>query len=303
MKQLLRTLSLGVSATLLFGACAFSGNSDSTAQKEVNDRQKLQSIYSAVTGTYSGTLTTPSSVQNIEVNLFTLDVKDGVNSDGSDKFRVVLKAAYKKIAPAGAGFTYLARYIQETSELILTNENASLGIDDIHTINAKVVGQRILGEAKSPTGTVGVIDLGLTSRSVQKPGDNEKDDLNRRLREQYNQITGYYEGTVLPPENERAPFKTSIKIYIVESIVNGETVPQLVGVYKLKNDPTGDLDLGLTVSYRADLKPQRLTLSGKGGGTYTVFLDGVLNQGDLVMSMTNSKGYVGEVTYKKVKSL
>lgn len=303
MKHVLHQLTLCLFSSALLGACAFSGNSTAGNQKEVTDRQKLQSTYSAVTGTYTGTLTTASAVQNIEMNLFTLDVKDGVNSDGSDKFRVVLKSAYKKISPVGAGYTYLVRFIPETSELILTNEDPKIGIDDIHTINAKVTGQRITGEAKSPTGIVGVIDLALSSRNAQKPGDNEKDDLNRRLRDQYNKVTGYYEGTVLPPENEQAPFNTSLKIYIVESIVNGETVPQLVGLYKLKNDPSGDLNLGLTISYRADLNPQRMTLSGKGAGTYSVYLDGFIENGDLHMSMTNFKGSVGEVVYKKVKSL
>lgn len=285
---------------LQLSACSFSGNNSANTQKEVADRQKLINTFSQITGTYKGQLITSSNNLVIELSLFTLETKDGVNPDGSDRFRTVLKGVLRKIDPVGNSETFLARYIPETSELILTNSNNTLSNDDTHTINSVIVGRRIIGEAKSPTGTIGQIDLKFVNSSSEKPGQSEIEETNNRIREQYNKIAGDYSGVALPPEGVMAPFAFSVRIYVTESIINGQSTPALMANYRRDDDTGGILELLLNVSYKSDLNPAKITMTGKGAMNYFVTFEGIVKgEGELLVGMTTNKGYFGTLTLKR----
>ncbi len=290
------------SALLALVGCAFDKDNATNNAREVEERQKLMSKFSRVVGYYTGKLTTSAAQQDVELRLFTLEDQGGTNSSGEDRYRVVLRGNYKKINPVGPGFNFKARYIEETAELILTNEAGTLGVDDIHTINAKVVGQKIVGEVKSISGVIGVLDLALTSNQTKVPGgSNEENEYYERLSRQYNAIAGTYAGENVV--DGKVTYQFSVSLQVVKTGI----VPQLIGEFKRHDDPEGNVSLTLTAVYQPELSPAVLTLTGKprynpNNSPYQGTFQGTLIGDEYKGSWrTNIRGFEGEFLLKKVK--
>lgn len=280
--------------------CAFGKDPSSENKEEVQERQKLSDTYSKVKGVYAGPLFTGSANHDIELSIFTEDVKQGVNSDGTDRFRLVLKGTYTRINPAGASQTLDGRFIPETGELILSNPRNDLGPDDVKSINAKLEGNKLVGEVKRSTGVIGQFVLELSSQESRVPDTNERERTNERIRQTLKKIVGKYEGVVLPPPQLEAPFAIEVELFINEVVGPNGTTPTLAAYYRLVDDTTGSSDLPMTASYDAELSPAKLTLNGQGALNYAVTLEGYLTpSGAIRGSLKNQKGFVGNVELKK----
>lgn len=282
------------------GACAFDQDTGAENAREVAERQKQLATFSKVTGFYSGKLTTSSVQQDIELRLFTLEKEAGKNSRDEDRYTVVLRGNYKKINPVGPGYNLKARYIPETAELILTNESVNVSVDDVHTINARIVGNKIIGEVKSISGLIGILDLTLSSNERQTPGNNEENEYYERLRRQYEAIAGVYTGQNVI--DGKAKFSFTISLQVVK--VGME--PQLIGEFKRSDDPSESVSLTLTAIYQPELAPPLLTLSGTprynpNNSPYKATFEGTLVDGVYTGSWrTNIKGFEGNFTLNKV---
>ena len=288
---------------LTLSACAFDKDASKNNAKEVEETQRQKSTYDPITGVYTGQLRTPSNRQDISITLFTLAEPVAPNSDRDDGFRWVLRANYKKINPVGMGYSLKARFIPETGQLILTNENISkgtIGMDDVHTIEAKIVGQRIIGEAKSITGVIGTVELNMTSNEAAAPGNNEEAEYYERLRQQYESIAGVYAGDNVVNGKVTFSFKISLQV------IREGLVPKLVGEFNRDDDPTSSVSLSLSGIYQPDLTPATLTLSGKprfnsNNSSYAATFEGTIVNGVYKGSwFTNTRGAEGSFTLKKM---
>ncbi|WII71299.1 hypothetical protein QJS83_12585 [Bdellovibrio sp. 22V] len=291
-------------ATALIGlvGCAFDKDNDANNAAELADRQRQLSSYSRVVGFYTGKLTTSTTQQDVELRLFTLESEAGTNANGDDRYRIVLRGNYKKINPVGPGYNFKARYIPETGELILTNEATTLSADDIHTVNAKVFGQKIVGEAKSISGVIGVLEMTMSSSQSTKPGNNEENEYYERLYREYKAIEGVYTGENI--FNGKATYRMTVKLEAIKVNTGSRAVPQIVGEFTRQDDPNGSLTLNLSAVYQPELTPAVLNLTGKPryntSTPYEASFDGVIVNGEYTGSWkTNIQGFKGNFTLKK----
>ncbi|MNK06225.1 hypothetical protein D3C87_241170 [compost metagenome] len=293
----MKKLLLSVLMLSLVG-CAFDKDKGTTDRAEIQDRQNLEKNHKLIVGTYQGIMTTPSRKHDIELTLFSLEIRDGENSKGLPKYRKELRALYKKINPVGPDVTFDARFFAEMGQLILTPLVSPKGADDISTIDAKLVGQRLTGKVSSISGEVGYLDVALVSKQQDVPEQGAEDDYHKRLRKQYEEVKGTYEGIVMPPEND--PFAISISLNVT---VNSDGVPLITGELSYPFDRS--LDMTLTVNYRPDLTPPKLTLIGKpktGNSPtgYTQTFDGVIKDGKFVGAMSSTDNVdEGQFSLKK----
>lgn len=316
---MLKKLILSV-AMLSLAACAFDKDKSKNNSKEAADLQEQSVAYEKITGTYTGKLTTPSSQQDVELRLFTLSEPIGRNSNGDDIYRWVLRGNYKKLNPVGPGFNFKIRYIPETAQLILTNaqvggssnnssgdsnnnspKDPTIGLDDIHTINARIQGQQIIGEVKSISGVIGTLTLNLASSESNVPGNNEQNEYYERLHRQYESISGTYAGDNVINGKVKFGFK------VILQAVKAGGVPYLIGEFKRDDDPADSVTLTLTALYQPELATPTLTLIGKprynpNNSPYQATFEGTLIGDEYKGSWrTNIKGFEGDFVLKKVK--
>lgn len=287
-------------ATLIsLAGCAFDKDNANNNAAEMSNRLKQLEKFSRVVGLYTGKLTTSAGQQDVELRLFTLENEAGTNANGDERSRIVLRGNYKKINPVGPGYILKAIYYPETGELILNNDAANPGVDDVHTINARLQNQKIAGEAKSISNLIGILDLALSTNERKTPGNTEENDYYARLRRQYENISGTYAGENIV--NGKADHRFSIELRVSMDGV----VPKLTGNYNRENHPEVAVNFTSAV-YQPDLNPPRLTLKGTpsyfGGTNFVATFDGILTAEEFVGSWeTSIRGYQGEFKLKKVK--
>lgn len=295
-------MKLLITAALMLSlvGCAFEKDRSATTRKEVSDRTTTEKTFAPIIGTYQGTMTTPSRVHQVEITVFTLEVRTGTNPNGMPTYTKELRALYKKLDPVGPDVTFEARFYNELGNLILGAPSiAPKGADDVNTIDAKLIGQRLTGDVKSISGLIGRLDLSLVSKQQDVPDQGAESDYNERLRRQYEEVVGEYTGIVQPKASENAPFAITIRLSIT---VNANNVPVLTGELNYPFDRT--MDQNLTVTYRADWKPARLAMIGKSrtnsSTNYTTTFDAAIEGNALVGSMSSSDR-ISEGTFRLIK--
>ncbi|MFP5520479.1 MAG: hypothetical protein ACLGGX_11290 [Bdellovibrionia bacterium] len=288
---------------LFLMGCAFGKDPAVDNKKEVEERQKLRQTYAKIEGLYKGTLNANGTAQAVELLMFTDEVRDGVNSDGSDRYRLTLKGTFTRTNPAAASQLLDGRFIPETNEVILANPASTIGPDDVKTISARLVGNKILGEVKRRTGILGTLDVSLHSKSAELPeSGNAREEENERIRRTLEQVVGSYQGVVLPPPQIAAPIAIGLEIFIVNVSVPGGTQPQLNAYFKRLDEPSGTLDLLVKVSYEADLNPPRLTATGSAGvGSYFISLEGTQVDRNTIRGIyKNQRGESADFELKRI---
>lgn len=252
--------------------CSFGKDSSGNSNKrELEEQQQAQADYNLVVGTYAGKFI-GSTTYDIEVRLFTLQIPNGTNSDGRTKFRTELRANYKKINPVAPGYTFQAQFYPETGRMVLTNmdKEENLGMDDLHTVELTLVKKteangtyirQLQGVGKGSRGPLGYFqDLNLVTGQSDKPDTNEEDEYNERLRAQFQEIEGTYEGNVMQDPRAGAPLAVSLRLYIQNDAGNSKRPPILRGLFS-QNDG-GDIQFDIQTVYKPELAPPRLTMQG-----------------------------------------
>ncbi|HWU41861.1 MAG TPA: hypothetical protein VN132_00445 [Bdellovibrio sp.] len=260
-----------ITTLLALAACSYSDNhagSSKQTKVQAENNQQARNSFELFVGSYSGVLKTSSGDEKIQINLNLLAIANGAkNPDGSAQIQVVPAAAYIKIDPAGQPLTnFSISYVPETGEITLVNEDQKSAIDEVNTIFGKVIHGRFTGEVKSAAGSLGTLNLQLSTNQTSKPVDNAQEEYNNRLRAQYNSIAGHYVGSVTPVSGGYAKntytVQMNLSVFEVADSAGG-TSPALTGMFHRDYDPTGMLDVSLLGVYRPDLTPATLTITGK----------------------------------------
>jgi hypothetical protein len=308
LKKLILTLSV-----LALSACAFDKDdtgSDAQTRLIAEQNQKVDENFSGAVGVYSGDLVRSNGIEKIQLSLQILGEPTGkTNKDGTQEILKRQAAAYLRINPVGASLTNFAvTFIRETGELMIVNKTANIGVDEVHTIFAKIAGDKITGKIVSMTGVIGTINLSLTAKENANPSNGTEEEQYKRLREQYNTLVGDWVGCVKTTQGSTVPsYTVKMNLSLYEDATNGSTtVPRLAGNFHRDNDKYGALDTQLSANYRPDLKPATLNIIGKpiiATNGYVSTFQGTVGDGYYEATFTsNRKGSEGMLYVKKGKT-
>ncbi|MBO9667328.1 MAG: hypothetical protein J7501_11010 [Bdellovibrio sp.] len=304
-KKMILTLSV-----LSLAACAFEKDetgSDPQTRLIAEQNQKVDKNFSGAVGIYSGDLVRSNGVEKIQLSLQILGEPTGkTNKDGTQEILKRQAAAYLRINPVGASLTNFAvTFIRETGELMIVNKTANIGIDEVHTIFAKLAGDKITGRVVSMTGVIGTINLSLTAKENANPSNGTEEEQYARLREQYNTLKGDWVGCVKTTQGSTVPaYTVKMSLSLFEDASDGKTtVPRLAGNFHRDNDPKGALDSQLSGTYRPDLRPATLNITGKpiiSNNGYVSTFQGTVADGNYEASFSSTrKGFEGMLYLKK----
>lgn len=297
-----KKLILAASISMALVACSFDKNNGNDNTPRARENEKKENDYSRVIGFYKGTLTTPSGTQSVSFSLYTL-----ADNGGAD---ISLNSNYKRLDPIGKDFNFKVDYIPETGSLTFSNVNlegnpnsGKVEADDIHTISAKVSGKNIVGEVKSRSGTLGILNATLSTQENNKPGDKQEQEYYDRLGQEYEKITGIYEGKSINDEKQASDILVDIRVRRLSS--GSLTVPQIWGVFNWKSRGNDGTALTLTVDFKYDLNPPRLVMEGTPrdfqGRPYKAVFDAVIINNTIMGSWSSTRGFEGNYELKLVK--
>lgn len=301
------TLALGLSA------CSYSpdknGSSNQT-KKMAEQNAQTAAVFNRISGTYSGTLSTSTGPEQVQITLSTLAVSEGIkNPDGSDRIRVTLSAAYLRITPVERPLVNFAiSFTPETGELTLINQDdkAKKDLDEVNTVFASILGDKLTGVVRSATHELGLLSLQKVSNGSSTTPTGAQEEYNDRLRKQYSELAGTYLGCVIPAEGGSLtkPYTAKMLLSVYEDNTDPKNpVPTLAGNFHRDTDKTDGTDTALTATYRPDLTPATLTILGKpyisNNGYISTFTGNYLN-GDYSGTFTsNKKGLEGMIYMHK----
>ncbi len=257
-----------ITVTTALSACAFEKDKSNLYDaNEQEQRQLLINSYDQIKGTYAGTVSTSNGYQDVALEIYWKDEPQSQpNANGAVVMVPKLKATLKKIAPVGLTQQYNGVYIPSSGEVILTNIKleSQLKADEIQSLNTRMTGQRLSGEAKSSTGFLGVFDVVRTTSEASTPDVNDDIRYADGLRKQLQEVAGVYEGVITPTSSTAKPFKATMTLNVQSETVAGRTVPipVLLGNFARSDDNSRVTDLTLRASYNLDVTPRRLELEG-----------------------------------------
>lgn len=229
-------------------SCAFDQSPSQINQREnksIEEKNRvLRTNYDLVTGFYQGKLKLANEERTVTLGIYTLEVKEGTNSSGEPVFKPMLKAVYRQIYPVEVPIVLDGRFVPETGELSFLN-SSSTGMDTLHTINGLFHTQKITGEAKTPTGLLGQLELSFVQKKVDAPMEGDDDHIAQKLRQQFEIISGTYVGKItssVPTDSsQQTEWDIELGVYSLEvkagTKPNGETLfrPVLKAVFKQKS--------------------------------------------------------------------
>lgn len=292
---------LTIFTALLFVGCAFNNNDAVQAENERNIKRDLEkkAQYEPYTGTYTGTLYSLNDEFPIQITIFMDPKKVGETSKGEPIFETELKGFYRRLDIVTTDFRFNTRVIQETGDLILSNDKTT-NPDDIVTILGKLNNNTITGDVKTSTGLLGNFIVTLKTKNTQVPAVGDQNEKNERLRLLFEPLKGKYIGIVTPPPQLAAPFEVQLELFVIEKTLNNnKTEPALNSYYQRSDDPTGELALNLNVNYMPEYKPAKIVISGqKAGNTgrvYSINVNGILSNSKIIGTHTDQRGYVSQI--------
>lgn len=298
MKLLVSSLMvLATAAALPFGltGCAFGKDNSSVNKAQIKENNIVDAVYGPLVGTYTGTLQMPNGPNDVSLVIYILS-QPITNTDGTPGIKKVPYAHLRLVSPRVADY-YLTLGLSSanTSNFSMTNTTTPQ-LDDVSSIDAQVNGQNITGIVKAMTGTLGTLNVQLSSRETEANNNGADEDLRERLNRIYNAVAGEYTGDIVNGSNK-------IPISITLTVFNmANQYPSLSGFYKRLDAPEGVIDLSLNVEYNPNTNPPRITMDGHGSGTYIISITGVLVNDQIVADITSQHvGYMGKMILNKKK--
>lgn len=281
-------------------ACAFDKNSNADTQQEIEDRAALQEKYNRVTGVYSGKVIAGTGTQLVELSFYTVDKKKGDTADGQPKYLPVLMTRFRilnSVDTVNNDIIMEARYIEETSEVFMSDQSGSLGIHAIFS------GETLNGDITQNGGRWGTLQTQLTSRESSAPNDtNSRAERDARLKKLLQPIVGVYAGKVsFSKGSPAADYNARVTLVIGQvKDKDGFYMPALQGSFTPQNSKDSALTIALNVDYKPDVFPAYLSLvSYDSKADYTVTISGTISNGVITGDFSNKRGHTGTVRFVK----
>lgn len=213
--------------SFVYLGCAFNNSRDEmdrTENKDIEEKNNvLRSKYGEITGFYEGTLQTKTEKRIVSLGIYILEVPEGKNSVGDTIMVPKLKAVYRQMSPVERPIVLDGRYVPERGILSFGTADTP-SADALQSIDGSINNAQIQGVAKTTNGELGTIELSFVRKDADVPA-GEEDEFNRKLREQYLQITGTYRGSLVRSASRGEPrreWKTELGLFIM-NVPDGTT--------------------------------------------------------------------------------
>lgn len=300
-------LSVMAVFSFIFLGCAFNNSRDEMDRRENKDIEEknnvLRSKYDTITGFYQGVLRAGDEERSVTLGIYILEMPGGKNSSGETILIPTLKAVYRQLFPVEKPIVLDGKFTPETGDLSFASSTTP-SIDALHSIDGTINNLHIQGQAKTSNGVLGNIELEFVQKQVDTPS-GEENEFNRKLREQYQQLTGTYRGSVVRSASRVEPrreWDTELGLFIVDvqdgTTPNGQAKfkPALKARFK-QLSPVAPNVL-LDVQYITESKQLLLSTNDKNNPAaangITSFI-GQLNKNTITGQASKSTGYWGDV--------
>ena len=306
-KMAFRFFLLGL-ATFALAACSGGAGSgeDASAQQQ-RDSKVLTDLYAAVEGTWSGTVSNPSSGLadfEADLKLYVFTVQDGVNPDGKPKIRPTLRGRFRpKKFVADTDFTTLVGDYDRNGRLTMTAlPSSTLATPFAFSVAGTVARGNLDIEVVREGGVWGRFTGIQTSTIAESPTAGEM----KEYRERFRRINGVLEGRYIGRMKSVDGNDYNVEFAVSISPDIGATLPTLVAQYRRLDMPPGTVEWSLIVDYNGqvgDVQMRNDPAAGGGGtgvaGGRTLSANGTLLTigGDKVINVTvrDRAGIVGTV--------
>lgn len=270
---------------LVLAGCSMGKDSSDQNTAQIRENKKVTDLYGPLVGTYDGKLfDTDHGDEDVQLVIY-LSSQTVTNPDGTPGSKNVPQAYFRRSHPVIADYQMdVSGLTSEQGDFSMRN----LGSDaEVRTIQAHFSANTITGSVLNARGTLGRLELKLTSKDT-----SSHDDYKDRLLTEYEAIEGEYENA----GTEGSMPHMSITL---QAVVNGDT-PRLAGQYKNLDVPGGYVDLPLTVTYDPNLSPPSISMNGKGSGRYELNMNGTVIGDEITIDVDSLyQGYLGQTVLKR----
>ena len=304
---------------VLTSACAFNSGENEDNKSYLDARDKLQSDFAPVLGTYQGFLTIVGSTARdenstldyqipLELSIYSSSGTGGSDANGQPNVLPVLMVRYRQMDKVRPDEILRARFIKENGDLYAA---PSTVVETYVSIDGRLNGNVISGVVGKLTGgSVG--NFTVTRISDATSPVDETQDLIRRKTALYETLKGTYEGRVTaPPGSGKKSFPVRIVMTIVPVVVNNKVVDVgMRGLYR-RPDFTADPSAGertLEITYETGTIPARMVMTSRGGtpaipNAYTMDIVGTIVNGHFEGKSSDRFGDLGTIVLDKKSSV
>ncbi len=257
---------LSISSTLWLTACSggTSSGEDARAQQQ-RDAKTLEDLFSGVQGTWSGTVSNPSSgLQDFDADLklYVYYIQDGANPDGSVRVRPTLRGRFQpKNFVAETDLVNLIGDYDRSGRLVMTAQPVASSPGSAAapglTITASTlsvggsVSQGNMEVAVTREGGVwGIFKATRTSTSSTAPSAGEQTEYRDRFIRINGPWEGSYRGTLRSVDGNDYGVEISLLV-LDRPMESGGSRPILIAQYRRLDVPTGSIEWALVVDFNS----------------------------------------------------
>ncbi len=228
---------------LLLLSCGFEEEKPGSNTEEMKDREYLRSSYSNIIGKYLGYVQREGVNIPVEINVYIVEIQEGVDENGSIKFRPTLRGQYRRtdIVDEYDNEVLDIRYYPETGDIIMSSINIKTQSRFL-SFEGSLTNGTIAVDAIKNGGHFGTLTAKIYQRNPDVNAQSAEVDKRTRLRTVYEPIRGTYYATIYRGEEAKGrSYDVEISLFIVEveSGVNSngepQFVPKLIARYRTMN--------------------------------------------------------------------
>ncbi|HLE10367.1 MAG: hypothetical protein A2504_04280 [Bdellovibrionales bacterium RIFOXYD12_FULL_39_22] len=240
---LLKIVTLSVFIMATFFSCGVKEEEPGSNTEELKDREYLLANYSDIVGKYVGHIEQDASAIPVELNIYIVEVQEGIDENGSIKFRPTLRGQYRRtdIVDEYDSEVLDIRYYPENGNIIMSSINIKTQTKFLSFEGTLSKGQMVVSAIKNG-GAFGQLKAKIMQKNPNVSYQSTEVDKRSRLRAVYEPIKGTYYASIDGASARMGrsyDFEISVFIIEVESGVNsnGEPsfVPKLMARYRTLN--------------------------------------------------------------------
>lgn len=300
----------------LMNGCAYNESGTADSGRQLKQNKIIENTYGPLIGTYEGTLEVAPSANprgrgtanSVPVKMVVyFDNESVTNPDGTPGTNLVPRAYLGIFGNWGERYTLKVEgYARERGTVSFTNTTSSIAPDAVKTATMATTDGGLRGDALSPSGPIGTLNLQLKSRETAVPQESERERYDRVIEATYAPLVGTYRGNLSVP----ASLTSAAQAVPVEMVLYISTVSATNpdGTPGFRKSPLAYVRVGGTW-----LQVYTFPVSGYAKEGDVISLDGTATEMNMIRKILlnvagprvsgdvqSISGYIGTITMDKV---